>query len=288
MRPEVATALACPHDLGDLDLLDGGLGCPAGHRFDLARQGYATLIAGPLRHAGDPAPLLERRARVHDAGLLGPVHQALRDGITSTTLPLGHVLDAGSGPGTYLATALTALPGRYGIAVDASKAAARRAARAHPRAGAVVTDIWEGLPIRTGAIALLLDVFAPRAPAEFARVIAPGGALLVVTPAAGHLAELRGPFGLLEVPAGKVDRLAAELGGSFEQRERVSVSATIRIDRSQAADLAGMGPRGHHLGPSALATIAATLPPTVTVSIEVCLARFERRALSRRAPGRPS
>ncbi len=277
MLPEVVAALACPHDRRDLELLDGALGCPEGHRFDLARQGYATLTAAPLRHAGDPAPLLERRARVHAAGLLEVVHSALRDHLAAASVPEGHVIDAGAGPGTYLAVALETLPTRYGVAVDVSKAAARRAARAHPRAGAVVADLWTGLPIRTGAAAVLLDVFAPRAPAEFARVLTPGGALLVVTPTTRHLAELRGPFGLLEIPEGKAEHLARELGPTFVERGRVTVSTTVEVERSQAADLAGMGPRGHHLDARTLGAIAGTLPSATTVTVEVVLAHFERR-----------
>lgn len=279
MRPEIVAALACPHEHGDLELSEGVLGCAAGHRFDLARQGYATLTAAPLRHPGDPSPLLERRVRVHAAGLLAAIHEAVRDRLTGRPLPEGHVLDAGAGPGTYLATALEALPSRYGVAVDASKAAARRAARVHPRAGAVVADLWEGLPIRTGAVAALLDVFAPRAPAEFARVLTPGGSLLVVTPTPRHLAELRAPFGLLEVPAGKADRLAGELGPAFVGLTRETVSSTIEVDRAQAADLVGMGPRGHHLDDPTLSARAATLAPTTTVTVEVSLVQFERRGV---------
>ncbi len=287
MRSEVVAALACPHDHRDLELIDGGLGCAGGHRFDLARQGYATLTAAPLRHGGDPAPLLERRARVHAASLLAAVHEALYAHTAGLTLPDGHVLDAGSGPGTYLATVLEALPARYGIAVDVSKAAARRAAHVHPRAGAVVADLWDGLPIRAGAVALVLDIFAPRAPAEFARVLAPGGALLVVTPTTRHLAELRGPFGLLEVPEGKAERLTPELGPAFAERQRTTISTGIEVDRSQAADLAGMGPRGHHLDAQTLSTIASTLPASTTVTVEVSLTHLERLPRGSRPAGSP-
>ncbi len=280
MRAEVVAALACPHDQRDLMLVEGGLGCAGGHRFDLARQGYATLTAAPLRHAGDPAPLLERRARVHAAGLLAAVHEALHAQLVGLSLPDGHVLDAGAGPGTYLATALDALPDRFGIAVDVSKAAARRAARAHPRGGAVVADLWEALPVRSGAVALVLDVFAPRAPTEFARVLTSGGVLLVVTPTTRHLAELRGPFGLLEVPEGKAERLAGELGPAFVERGRVTISTSIEVDRPQAADLAGMGPRGHHLDGEALRAMATALAPSTTVTVAVTVAHFGRRQVS--------
>jgi 23S rRNA (guanine745-N1)-methyltransferase len=67
------------------------------------------------------------------------------------------------------------------VAVDASKYAARRAARAHPRLGAVVDDTWREVPVRSRAIALAACIFAPRNGPEIARVLAPGGELVVVT-----------------------------------------------------------------------------------------------------------
>ena len=58
-------------------------------------------------------------------------------------------------------------------------------------------------------------MFAPRNPTEMARVLAPGGALLAVTPTTRHLFELVGPLGLLSVPEDKADRLDEQLGSHF-------------------------------------------------------------------------
>ena len=61
----------------------------------------------------------------------------------------------------------------------------------------------------------MLSVFAPRNASEMARILAPGGTLLAVTPTTRHLHELVGPLGLLSVPDDKEDRLDAQLASHF-------------------------------------------------------------------------
>lgn len=276
MHPEIVNALACPHDGRALQLKGRVLGCAAGHRFDLARQGYATLISRPLAHQGDPVPLVDRRVRVHDAGLLTSVHRAVIDAARTAALPPGIVCDVGAGPGSYLAAVLDALTTRHGLAVDVSKAAIRRAARCHDRAGAVVADVWDGLPIRTGAASLLLDVFAPRAPEEYARVLAPGGTLLVVTPQPHHLDGVRETFDLLAIEADKAQQLASAFGEHFTRLQTADIGDNIEVTADQAADLAGMGPSGHHLDDQTLMRRAGRLPHRSTVRIAVTLTSFRR------------
>ena len=309
MHPDLVAALACPLDGGLLRLDGRSLACGSGHRFDLARQGYATLTAAALTHTGDTPAMLDRRSRVHAAGLLAGIHAAVvdafgdapsRSGRTEaprgSARPHGIVCDVGTGPGTYLAGVLDALPDRAGLGVDVSKAAGRRAARCHPRAGAVVADVWRGLPLRDGAVAALLDVFAPRNPAEFARVVAPSGTLVVVTPDPDHLAGLRERVGMLDVPGGKAEQVARELAPAFRPAGTRQVRHQVEVSPQLAADLATMGPSGYHLDPVALATELA--PPTpggtraswdppgpaapgtdpLTVTIAATVSRFQRRS----------
>ncbi len=277
MHPAVLAALVCPHDGQGLQQDARSLACAAGHRFDLARQGYATLIRRPLAHSGDPAPMIERRLRVHGADLLGAVHTAVVAAARAAALPPGIVCDLGAGPGTYLAAVLDAREDRAGLAIDVSKAAARRAARCHQRAASIVADVWDGLPVATGSVALLLDVFAPRPAEELARVVAPGGTLLVVTPLPDHLAELRGPFDLLDVAEDKAASLPDRLGPAFTEVARDRVEDVVEVRASQAADLAGMGPSGHHLDVGALEAAARELPAASEVRVAVTLSRFVRR-----------
>ncbi len=134
------------------------------------------------------------------------------------------MVDLGSGPGYYLEAVLEALPERIGIAVDNSKYAARRAARCHPRAGAVVADVWQDLPLASESAAVIINVFAPRNGEEIERVLAPGGLLLTVTPDPDHLHQLAGPLSMISVDSDKERRLRQTLGPLAEDMESKPLS----------------------------------------------------------------
>ena len=270
MLADVLPFLACPHCGGGFGAEAGALRCRSGHAFDVARQGYVTLLPSGAAPGGDSAAMVAARSRVHGAGHFAPLTQALATAVASADVA-GCVLDVGAGTGHHLAAALDAAPGRVGIALDASRYAARRAARAHPRIGAVVADAWRGLPVRAGAAAVLLDVFSPRNGAEMRRVLAPGGTLLVVTPRQDHLAELVGPLGLLTVD----ERKAARLAGAFEphlaERGHATRRWTMRLTRAEVADAVGMGPSAHHVDPDETRRRIDLLadPLTVTAAVDL-------------------
>jgi 23S rRNA (guanine745-N1)-methyltransferase len=157
------------------------------------------------------------------------------------------VLEIGAGTGHHLAGVLAALPaGAAGVAVDVSKYALRRAARAHPRVGAVAYDVAGPWPVADGCVSVLLDVFAPRNPAEMRRVLRPDGLLIVVTPEPGHLAELRGPLGLVGMQPDKGDRLDERIADRFAPAIVERLDIPLVLSPGEAVDLALMGPTGHH------------------------------------------
>jgi 23S rRNA (guanine745-N1)-methyltransferase len=177
------------------------------------------------------------------------------------------VVDVGAGTGHYLAAVLTGLPDHQGLAVDVSKAAARRAAGAHPRAGAAVCDIWRGLPVADACADLVLDVFAPRNAAEFRRVLRPDGALLVVTPSPDHLGELVATLGLIGVDPDKDRRLEATFGHLFRLERETPYERALVLRPEAAARFVAMGPSSWHTDRAELATKLANLPqPIATTS----------------------
>src|SRR5688500_16776723 len=200
MLASVLELLRCPVCAGDFAMREIAVACERGHAFDVARQGYLNL-AGSTPHSGDSAAMLEARAQFLGGGHYSPLVAALVEQAQRFEMAGGGgaVVDLGAGTGFYLAAVLDALSGWVGLAVDVSKYAARRAARAHPAAAAVVADVWQPLPIKDHAADLVLDVFAPRNIAEVIRILHPGGAFLVVTPAPDHLSELVAPLGLVAV-----------------------------------------------------------------------------------------
>ncbi|MEO3775402.1 putative RNA methyltransferase [Micromonospora sp. B11E3] len=187
------------------------------------------------------------------------------------------VVDAGAGTGRHLAAVLAALPDAVGLALDVSKPALRRAARAHPRAAAALADTWQRLPLADASTAVLLNVFAPRNGAEFRRVLHPAGALLVVTPAEDHLTELVDALGLLRVDPAKADRVAGSLGEHFDPVATTVLRSRLELTRPEVATLVGMGPSAWHAGPAVLAARIAALTEPVGVTLAVRLGTHRPR-----------
>jgi 23S rRNA (guanine745-N1)-methyltransferase len=266
--------LACPVCGAGLAADDAGLRCPAGHAFDRARQGHVTLLPpGHRPPSADSAEMVADRMAFlgagHYAGLTAALAAAAGAGTPRT------LLDLGGGTGQHLAGVLDRLPDATGVVLDSSVYAARRAARAHPRALAVVADTWSRLPVRSDAVDRVLVVFAPRNGPEIARVLAPGGRLVVVTPAAEHLAELVEPLGLLRVDPDKAARLAGGLEPHLVRLASTVHREELRLDAAAVTTLVGMGPHARHLSRDALAAAVARLPEPVRVTVAVDVAVYE-------------
>ncbi|MTE17402.1 methyltransferase domain-containing protein [Nocardia sp. CT2-14] len=186
------------------------------------------------------------------------------------------VLEIGAGTGYYSAAVLDAVPGARGIALDVSKAAARRAARAHGRAGSVLADAWRGLPVRDAVMSAVISVFAPRNADEVARVLAEDGRFIVVTPTSRHLGELIEPLGMVSVDAAKADRLAESLGELFVLVARDAVEYTMKLSHADVSNVAAMGPSAHHAAERRAERIAA-LPDPMPVTASVMVSVYRRR-----------
>lgn len=265
---EAVFLLRCPVCTGALEEGEGVLRCAEGHSFDIARQGYVNLVPGP----GDSAEMVEARDAFLAAGHFARLSAALAE--EAEGADESAIVDIGAGTGHHLARVLDAMPERMGLALDSSTPALRRAARSHPRAAAVGADAWKPLPLKDGIAAVILSVFAPRNPTEMARVLAPGGALLAVTPTTRHLFELVGPLGLLSVPEDKADRLDEQLGSHFALAERRSVEHSMFLNREEAAQLVRMGPSAWHVDEQTVAERLALLPDPLTVTTSMTLSRY--------------
>jgi 23S rRNA (guanine745-N1)-methyltransferase len=294
MLDDVIPYLACPHCGGALERDGGSLRCGTGHAFDIARQGYVSLqAAGGTPGRPDTAAMVQARADFLAAGYFGSLAAtvattlaaALDAGRASTPASTpGCVADVGAGTGYYLAAVLDRLPGRVGLALDASKFALRKAARAHPRVGAAGCDVWRHLPVADGAAAAALSVFAPRNGAELHRILHRDGWLLVVTPRPEHLGELIEPLGLLTVDPGKQARLAGKLGAYFELASQHEHVAELSLGHAALHAVVAMGPSSWHVDPEALAARISRLPDPVPVTLAVALAVFRVRPPAATSP----
>lgn len=273
MLDDVLHLLACPHCGGPLARRDGSLGCSNGHSFDVSRSGYASLLPGDVNQgSADTAEMVGAREAFLGAGHFEPLAEAVGEETERAGLGEGSVVDLGAGTGWYLAQVLERMPGRAGLALDLSKHALRRAARAHPRIGAVACDVWRALPVRDSAAALVLSVFAPRNGAEIARVLGHDGALVVVTPTERHLAELVEELGLLKVDERKRERLGATLDAHFDLGRRVEREWSLQLAPTDVANAVAMGPSARHVKPA-----KCEEPTPVTASVTISTYRKKPR-----------
>ena len=235
-----------------------------------------TLLAPDVRLAtGDDAGQVAARAAVEAAGHFEPLTASIVEAAgAATTGDESLVLDLGAGTGHHLAGVLRALPEAKGVALDVSRAASRRAACAHDSGAAVRCDIWSQIPLGDSTVDLALSVFAPRNGAELARVVRPGGTVVVVTPTSRHLHELR-TLHTISVDPDKVVRLRRQFSPWFELTRVRPINWTLSLTRAQAAGVVRMGPAARHLIADFDGRVAIMCEP-VAVTAAVQLRVFRR------------
>ena len=273
MLGDVLTYLQCPHCQADLSM-DGAVRCASGHEFDVARQGYVNLLSGKTSVSGDNAEMVAARAAFLDGGHYAPIMRSMV--AAAQVEPSGCVADLGAGTGHYLAAALDAGPDRVGLALEIAKPALRRAARAHPRLGAVGCDAWGRLPVRDGVVSLVLNVFAPRNPAEIHRILERDGRLVVVAPTERHLSGLVTELGLLTVAPDKAARVTEALAPRFELSTQDTCEFEMSLSHEEVLTLVGMGPSAWHVAPEELRAAVTALPAPVTVTSSVLVSSYRR------------
>lgn len=225
MTPQTAAGLRCPVCRGPLLLTGRTLRCPKAHSFDLAREGYAHLLPIRKKHAADPGDgkeMVRARRAFLQAGYYAPFMQALAG--LCATLPHGHIVDAGCGEGSYDRFLYDALRGPALIGFDLSREAVRLAARLLPEAAFCVGGSFCA-PVRDGWADLVVNIFSPMAPAEFARMLRPGGSLLYAVPTPRHLYGLKEI--LYDTPYENAVRETAYEGFAFRRAEEVTGTITL-------------------------------------------------------------
>lgn len=269
----VLDLLRCPRCGERLAPTDGSLRCPVRHTFDVARAGYASLLTGTAATSGDDDEMARARDRFLDGGAYAPIRDLITElvaahaGARSAEGAPPAVLDVGCGTGYYLAGVLERLPSARGLGLDTSTRALRFAARAHERAAAASWDVFAPFPLRDAGVEVLLDVFAPRNPTEFARVLMPGGVLVVVRPAPDHLAELREVVpGMVSLDPHKEERLHRVLDPLFSTERTEELRYPVDLSTASARDLVRMTPSARHVDAEQL---EASVPSEMTVTVSV-------------------
>lgn len=240
------TTLRCPLEGAPLSRVDGGWRCPQGHSFDVSRQGHVNLLPVQNKRSRDPGDskaMIAARRRFLDAGH----YQAIAGAVSRRILahaperaPLA-VLDAGCGEGFYLRALAGAASGREleVLGLDISRWAVQAAAGQDKRMGWVVGSN-AALPVPDQSLDVVLCMFGFPTPAEFARVLKPGGLLLEVEAGPDHLRELRE----IIYPTLKAPRdMTIVAADGFHTGDSETVRETCRLTRrEEIEDLLVMTP----------------------------------------------
>ena len=223
--------------------------------------------------------MLTARRRFLDAGHFAAVADRLCDlavsHLSRAALDTGKrarsIVDAGCGEGYYLGMIRShVLAGGVNpvecLGVDSSREACRLAARRYPDIQFAVSDLKDFIPVAPRSVDLLLDIFAPRSAAEFGRVLADDGLIVVVIPQPDHVQELRGTLPLIGIEMDKGSRVVDRLKPELRLNSRESVRYELSLSPEDVGDLVCMSPSHRHL------TAPLQLPSTstaVTLSVEI-------------------
>lgn len=257
----------------------------SGHSFDVAKQGFVTLAGGAgLRYAGDDLAMINAREAFLSNGHFAPfveavsiaVNDALDDnGVPDSESPV--ICEIGAGTGYYLAHTLDDVAGARGVGIDVSVPAAKHLAKCHPKVGAVVADAWARLPLRDESVDVITVIFAPRNPAEFARILKPGGEVIVLSADTGHLAELREPLGIIDVEPGKVERMIEQAEGHLAPvGQSQVVEFPMTLDQASVAAQIKMSPSARHIAEAELTERVSALPEATPVTARAMITRLRK------------
>ena len=249
--------------------------CVSGHSFDIAREGYVNLLVGKKLgpHVGDSAEMVQARRAFLETGLYKPLADTLVKFVSRTHPET--VADIGCGEGYYLNQILSSsLTGHVeGYGVDISKAAILSACRRDKNASFFVADARAAIPLATHSIDFVLNVFAPKNAAEFARITKPGGSLIVVVPSDRHLKELRERFSLLGIEPDKPSKIATQLT-SFRLENTETIAGQLELNSQSLRWLIEMTPNSFHLGDVSRGKIATT--DSIVTGFEFIVLEFVR------------
>ena len=262
--------LLCPICYQPLSEADGVLRCAANHTFDRAREGYVNLLLKTgQKQPGDDKAMVKARQSFLGAGYYQPLSDRLNelacDALNTIGTPPGHVVDAGCGEGYYI-DRLVQATSDSGLAIqlsgfDISKWAVRQAALLNKSVQWFVADVNQRLLFPDESISLLLNIFAPRNPSEFERVLVPGGMLFCIIPSEEHLAVLRSILDVMNIEPEKYAHTVSKFVPPFRVIEVVKVEYDLYIEDSRHIErLVQMTPFSRHLTEEKREFIQ-TLPP---------------------------
>ena len=245
--------------------------CPAGHSFDVARQGYVNLLPVQQKHSADPgdtrAQVLSRRAFL-EGGFYAPIAQALCD--VAKTLPIsGEVLDVGCGEGYYSVRVAQALVQPL-TGLDISREAVRYAAGKY-KGPQWICATAAHIPVADGSAGLLMSLFALTLPEEFRRVLSDGGWFFQVLAGEDHLLGLKS---IIYPELRRKEKVTVPTLPGFTLEQTREIRFSFTVTGAQVGNLLCMTPHVYRIGKEGARRLEETASLTDTAS---CVLNVYRR-----------
>lgn len=185
--------LICPVCNLKLNFCDRVYRCENNHCFDMSKYGVVNLMmsnkSSKKRHGDDKLMVLSRKNFL-DKGYYEPICSAV------TALAQKHgkkeavLVDAGCGEGYYTKSVADKISAKSIYGIDVSKEALRYFKKRCNNSTAAVASLFK-MPIKNESADILLNMFAPAAEKEFARILKRDGILIRTTVLKNHLLELK-------------------------------------------------------------------------------------------------
>ncbi len=213
--------------------------------------------------------MVAARQRFLQAGHYQCIARALNEAVVQDMSSGAACLDAGCGEGYYLRQLGQSLPEDVELQVlglDVSKWAVQSAAKQDAQPAWVVGTNAR-LPVLDNSIDRLLCVFGFPVYEEFARVIRPGGRLIMVDPGPDHLRELRE---VIYPTLNERPDSARTYPDTFQVVGSQSVTRKLTLEGEQCiADLLAMTPHLYRAPAAGIEKLKALTHLDVTVDVRV-------------------
>ncbi len=223
--------LICPKCRQALSKEGNSFICNSRHTYDIAASGYVNMNTKPTP-SGDSVEMVKARSNFLDAGYYEPFLSAVKRTVLSFSPHT--IVDAGCGEGYYSAAIANENKDLNVYGFDLSKSAinkaAKRVSNKNGNALFMVCGIFD-LPLKDNSVDVVLSMFAPLAENEFARILKPGGRIIMCVAGKDHLLGLKNAL-YDDVYLNQPEKVSAPDGFSEVSREKVRYSVKIKGNKA--------------------------------------------------------
>lgn len=228
--------------------------CEENHSYDLAKEGYLNLLLVNQKSSTDPGDdsgMVTARKNFLQKNYYLPLSNAINKIVINNTKNKKDnseikILDCGCGEGYYLKN----LKEQYAdqnpkmdiTGLDISKSAIKMAATSMKNDLFIVSNLNYELPFPDDSFDILLNIFAPKNPIEFSRVMAKNGLLIIVFPTRNHLKSLKESLGVTIDYNSKPDSVMNVFSSKFKLVDTEQIESVINLKAEDAIELIKMTP----------------------------------------------